>query len=347
MNKKYASEKFAAKLLGFLEKNKEQLSPLLILTHDYPDPDAIGSAVALQYIAKKLFKIKSKIVYGGIIGRIENQILVNSLQLPVFKLKKSDLKNYQNIALVDTQPIFKNNALPKNKKATLVIDQHYPDSRPDVKFYANDPGCGATCVILAQALLQAKIKIPTKIATALVYGIITDTSNFFRSHRPDVVNTYIDILPFCDVGKLVKIQNPRLSAAFYKTLVQGIGKSKCYKKLIFTHLGTISDPSIAAQVADMLLAYDGVEYALCTGRHHSMLRVSLRTTQQKKSAPDILHDILGGKGDSGGHGYIAGGSLLVSAPQTQVKWRQAENNLIKAFIKRLGWKSNLKFKSPF
>ncbi len=35
--------KSARKLIDFLDKHRDEISPLLIMTHDYPDPDAIAS----------------------------------------------------------------------------------------------------------------------------------------------------------------------------------------------------------------------------------------------------------------------------------------------------------------
>ena len=79
------------KLLRFLEKKKEAISPLLILTHDHPDPDALASSFALYHLAKHAFDISARIAYGGIIGRSENQELVKLLKIPVHKFKTSDL----------------------------------------------------------------------------------------------------------------------------------------------------------------------------------------------------------------------------------------------------------------
>ena len=67
------------KLLKFLAEKKENISPLLILTHNYPDPDAIASAFTLQYLTENFFGMKTKIAYGGVIGRMENRSMVDIL----------------------------------------------------------------------------------------------------------------------------------------------------------------------------------------------------------------------------------------------------------------------------
>ena len=69
--------------------NKERLNELLkatshaehvlILTHNDPDPDAIGSAVALRHLLVTSHNARVEIAYRGIIGRAENKALVRYL----------------------------------------------------------------------------------------------------------------------------------------------------------------------------------------------------------------------------------------------------------------------------
>ena len=59
----------ARKLIALLQSKGRDLSPLTILTHDYPDPDALASAWSLAHLAHALAKIRARIVYGGAIGR--------------------------------------------------------------------------------------------------------------------------------------------------------------------------------------------------------------------------------------------------------------------------------------
>ena len=59
----------ARRLVKLLREKGRSLSPLTILTHDHPDPDALASAWALAHLAQHLGKIRARIVYGGMIGR--------------------------------------------------------------------------------------------------------------------------------------------------------------------------------------------------------------------------------------------------------------------------------------
>ena len=337
----------AKKILAFLEEKREKISPLLILTHDYPDPDALASAVALRYLAESGFGIQSRVVYGGIIGRTENRVMVQILKLPVHKLRPVDFKRYVHTVLVDTQPQFENNSFPKNRKATIIIDQHPPLDKPMADLTIVDEECGATCAILAKALLIRGGEIPVRVATALAYGILSDTLNLYRAPDEHVVDTYLDILPFCDMRALAKIQNPKRSKRFFSTLAKGIQNAMILRGLIVSHLGPVENPDLTAQVADFLLTYQGVHFSFCTGRYNGRLQVSLRASKPTLEAGKVLRDIFASRGEAGGHGGIAGGSFEVGAEDTSPIWDEMEKVLTENLARRLRIPKKSEFTYPF
>ena len=327
--------KSARKLIEFLDKHRDEISPLLIMTHDYPDPDAIASAVGLKHLAKKAFHIRSKIVYQGAIGRMENRTMVEILKLPIQKMKPEELESYEHIALVDTQPAFENNSFPGDRQATLIIDQHHSETKPIAKCVVIDTDCGATAVIVAQALLQLNLEIPTALATALAYGIISDTMNLYRANRPEIIQTYLKVIPQCDMKALAHIQNPVRSRRFFITLRTGLQNAIANKGLITAHLGEVENPDLVSQVADFLLTYRQMRKSLCTGRFNGRLHVSLRLDRTTTNAGNILRDIFDNRSDAGGHSVIAGGSFEVGESASPEDWENAEETLIKRLYKRL------------
>ncbi|MBI4431211.1 MAG: DHH family phosphoesterase [Candidatus Omnitrophica bacterium] len=340
----------ARRLLHFLSKNKGTLSPLLILTHDYPDPDALASAFALQYLAENAFGIRSKIAYGGIIGRMENRAMVKTLKLPIYMLKPADLRKHEHIALVDTQPDFENNSFPKKRKATIVIDQHPPVnlSRPAADLTVLNTECGATCVILARAILIQCKDFPPRVATALAYGILSDTLYFYRADRPDVIRTYLDLIHFCDFKALAYIQNPSSRPkSFFTSLGQGIQNAKARRGLVISHLGFVENPDLVSQVADFLLSYRNANNCVCTGRFRGKLYVSLRMSNPNAEAGEILRDAFANRDEAGGRGPIAGGSLRVGGEASEETWQERENELAEKLLKRLRIPVRGEFYLPF
>jgi hypothetical protein len=49
---------------------------VLVVVHNFPDPDALASAATFKYLAEELYKVKVSIGYGGNVGRAENKTLV-------------------------------------------------------------------------------------------------------------------------------------------------------------------------------------------------------------------------------------------------------------------------------
>lgn len=335
----------ARKILRFLSHHKIN-SPLLIMTHDYPDPDTLASAFALSYLCEH-FGITSRIVYGGIIGRTENRGMVQILQIPVHKVKPADFRKYSRYALLDTQPDFENNSFPNNKKATIIIDQHPFIKKPEADLVIVNPDCGATSVILAQCLFQAKLKIPPSIATALAYGIISDTMNLYRTNRPEIIKVYLDLLPHCDLRALARIQNPTRSRKFFMTLGSAIRNAMTRRQLVMIHLGLVETPDLVAQVADFLLTYKGMKWACCTGRFKHKLHVSLRLSNPNVDAGKILRDAFENQGEAGGHDNIAGGSISLGERTPEPKWKAAEEELTARLMKRLRIPAKGEFHFPF
>lgn len=336
------------KLLRFLEKKKGSISPLLIVTHDYPDPDAIATALALQYLAERSYGIRSRIVYKGIIGRVENRAMVSLLRIPVHKIRPSDIRAYDHAALIDTQPDFENNPYPRNRKVTLVIDQHPSVRPPFAQLAIIDTECGATSIILAQALLLSGLEIPKRIATALTYGILSDTLNLYRAHRTDIIQTYLDILPLCDMRALIRIQNPPKSKKFFSTLNCGLQGARAFRGLIVSHLGEVEHPDLVSEIADFLLTYRGMNRSLCTGRYKDKLYVSLRSNQLTDDTPEILRDIFDDRKEAGGHDMVAGGSFHIRGQErNESRWQGAETQLVTRLLKRLRLPSKAEFYTPF
>ncbi|MCL4178889.1 MAG: DHH family phosphoesterase [Verrucomicrobia bacterium] len=338
---------FAKRLLEFLERNRDTLSPLLILPHDFPDPDALSAAFGLQYLAQQRFGIESRIAFGGVIGRVENRAMVKLLRIPAHPLHKTDFKRYKQVALVDTQPAFRNNPFPRQRRATLVIDQHASLEPPNAELTLVDPGCGATCVIVAQALLLAAVEIPARLATALAYGILSDTLDLYRATRPDVVETYLSVLHHSDMRALARIQNPPRSRSYFVTLSRCVREAVMRQRLIVSHLGAVKVPEMVAQMAEHLLTYDRASWAFCTGRYKGRLHLSLRTSRPDAQAGEVLRDIVDSPKNAGGHRAIAGGSFLVGTNKPDELWQQQELTLQSRLVKRLRLSRRTEFRKAF
>jgi nanoRNase/pAp phosphatase (c-di-AMP/oligoRNAs hydrolase) len=337
----------ARELLKFLSERSRSLSPLLILTHDYPDPDALAAAFALAHLAQQHFGITSKIAYGGVIGRSENRAMIRMLKIPARKLRSANLDKYRNIALVDTQPEFENNSFPGNRRPAIIIDQHPSVVSPAADLPIVDSECGATCVIVAQALLLLSSSIPANVATALAYGILSDTFDLYRAHRADVIQTYLAVLHYCDMKLLAQIQNPPRSREFFLTLGRALSRAILHRRLLVSHLGFVENPDLVSQMAEFLLTYEHVQWSFCTGRYRGKIYVSLRAAKSSTQAGDILRSIFEDPRKAGGHDAIAGGSYRIGKNPAEKVWQEAERDLQTRLFQRLRRASKAQHQKPF
>ena len=322
------------------------MSPLLILTHDFPDPDALASAWGLQVLVRH-FGVESRIVYGGVVTRAENRAMVKLLKLPAHRLKHGELRKAKHVALVDTQPRFENNPFPSSRRATLVVDQHEPLEELSAELALVDTGCGATCVIVAQALLLQGVDIPPPLATALAYGIISDTLDLYRVDRDDVIQAYLRVLRRSDMRTLAEIQNPQRSKRFFTVLSRGLQSAAAYRRVMVAHLGTVSSPEDVAHVADFLLTYERADWSLCTGRVRGALCLSLRTEVPGARAADVLRRLVASPDDAGGHGGIAGGRIVVGRRPGEAEWRRVERSLRDKLARELKLPARTEFRRVF
>ncbi|MBD3298879.1 MAG: hypothetical protein GF341_09510 [candidate division Zixibacteria bacterium] len=325
-----------SRLISYMSRNRERLSPLLIMPHDYPDPDAIASAFALRFLASEVFGIRSTIAHGGVVGRPENRAMVDALRIRMQTLTPGHFNRFASFALLDTQPGFGNNSLPARYTPSIIIDQHEALGSHDADFVHIDNTAGATSVLLAQALLATEEPIPSKLATALVYGILSDTLNLSRAGSKTDIDTYLTLLPHADVRALARIQHPRRTRESLATLGRGIHNASIVDKTIVSHLGSVENPDVISQVADMLLSCEGMRVAFTTGRYKKRLHLSLRLATRFRSAAKLLRHVVEDQQSAGGHGRIAGGAVPLDGRVTGVRWRHLETTLTNRLVRSLG-----------
>ncbi|MGH7361381.1 MAG: DHH family phosphoesterase, partial [Candidatus Methylomirabilales bacterium] len=88
---------------------------VLVLTHDNPDPDSLASAAALRFLLAELCAAEVLLSFGGIVGRAENRALLRYLPIKAHPVEALSPKEFDLLALVDTQPRTGTNSLPPDR----------------------------------------------------------------------------------------------------------------------------------------------------------------------------------------------------------------------------------------
>jgi nanoRNase/pAp phosphatase (c-di-AMP/oligoRNAs hydrolase) len=291
---------------------------ILILPHNDPDPDAIASAVALRHLLMEALNVEGTIVYQGIVGRAENRALVRHLGRPLQPLTDADLAGEAPIALVDTQPGAGNNALPASSEVTIVIDHHtWRDLTARAAYVDVRPEAGATSTILTEYLRAAGLEPESPLATALFYGIKTDTRGLSCGAGPADMAAYLYLQPLVDAQALAQIEYAQVPASYFKSFDATLRAARVCDGVVVAYVGLMAYPDLTAEMARLLLRLEESRWVVCMGVHQDVLILSVRTQSPTGRAEELVQAIIGDDGTAGGHGPMAGG-------QVPLKGRDAE-----------------------
>ncbi len=287
---------------------------VLILPHNDPDPDAVATALALRHLLTQQLDIKVEIIYKGLIGRAENKALIQYLGRPLRRLTGADLRQLAGgpaaVALVDTQPGAGNNALPPHSPVAIVLDHHPRRKATDTAVFADvRTGLGATSTMATEYLRAADIALSPPLATALFYGIKTDTLGLARGGSSADVAAYFYLQPRIDVEALVDIEQAQVPPAYFQSLDATLRAAHIYGGVVISYVGAMSYPDLVAEMADLLLRLRGTFCVLCMGQYQDDLVLSIRTQGRRLEAGSLAQRIVGEDGAAGGHGNLAGGQV--------------------------------------
>jgi hypothetical protein len=170
---------------------------------------------------------------------------------------------------------------------------------------------GATSTKVVELIMASGLEPPTNIATALFYGVKSDTMNLAREASAADVAAYLYLFPRADNRLLAEIEHPQVPLDYFRVFNKAITRGRIYGTMIVSDLGEVYTPDLCAEVADRLLQVEGVNHALVAGWYEEALFLSLRTRSRAKNAGRILHSLVTKhtRGTAGGHGPMAGARI--------------------------------------
>lgn len=355
------------------------------------DPDALACAMALKALMnKKVGKVTIAAINS--ISRPDNLAMIKHLSIPV-KPWTPDMENeFQRFAIVDSQPhhhpifsrlsfsiIIDHHHLPEpyakeEKKKNLLVSEKEekvdkkvnPCEEKPISTFCNleknkeeetlliHAAYGAASTIFTELLYNAGIKIKRKLATALQYGIRTDTGTFGRNCTEVDLRAYHYLSRFADPALMTSIIRseylpewlPYFSKAFDSIRPCGLGR--------FTFLGQVSSPDILVVIADFFLRVHGLRYIIINGIYDKKVISIFRGTEFDLG--QLAIDALGEFGSAGGHKNMARAETPIKVicsqdnmPKVDFRCKKPSPELEKALedfifqrLKLFGTKKNLK-----
>jgi len=286
---------------------------IAIFIQSNPDPDALGSGLALQTICEH-YDVPATIYYGGNIGHQENRAFVNLLDLELTQVGPRDdvleiVNAHDKVALVEASLPGKNNILPPEVVPNIVFDHHQIEEEEIVADFADvRVGIGATSTILTKYLQQLGIPVSPKLAVALLYGIRTDTKDYTRGATAEDMMAATFLSSYADMDLLEKIENPPMAAETVDVLGKAVRNRESYGSTLITSVEFIRDRDTLPQAADFLLGLEGISTVIVFGIVEDVIHISARTNDVRVNLGEALEKAFG-KQSAGGHAKMAGGQI--------------------------------------
>ena len=330
---------------------------LLICIKGYPDPDNIASSLALQWLSQ-LYNIESQIIYFDEISHHENRALVKKLDLELEQYTPEfNLEYFDYFAINDSQNIDLPVQLHDRCELLFFVDHHKSLGTIEGHFVDIRESVGSTSSMYVEYIQGAPVpfrgdgNLETKIATALMHGIRSDTDDYVNATASDYRASQF-LTPLVDKDLLGLISRQAISAKTMDLTQVALQHKDIRETYLFSGVGYVreEDRDGIGQCADYLLHREGIETVVVYGVvGNSFIDGSLRTKSHTLDPDKWLKDVFGknedgrwyggGRKDKGGFQIPLG--VFSRCIDRELLWILIKKTVDELFYKKIGIDSQL------
>ena len=306
----------------------DKAESIVILTHENPDGDAIGSSLAL-YNALKNYGKNPDIIIPEFPRTFE--FLAGASEIK----KESEITKYDLAISLDCATIKMLNGFAnyfEDAKVKITIDHHSTNTMyGDYNYVSGDaPACAQIVLI---ALEYFKMEITKEIGTCLLTGIITDTGGFkYSGVTAETFELVAGLLnKGINVSKIYKKVLQTKTRANFELRKIAANRLEFFEdgKIAFTYITKEDEESVNAEngdhegIVEIGRDIEGVEVSVFLRQTDKGCRVSMRSNEYVNVSDVCL--LLGG----GGHMRAAGCSMQCTIEQAKDKILRQLKSVIK------------------
>ncbi|WP_312493081.1 DHH family phosphoesterase [Anaerosporobacter sp.] len=308
-------------------KNLLKHDNIVIQSHDNPDADSLASGYALY----SYFKSKGKMVRFIYSGRYKIQksnllLMIEKLNIPIEYVEKPieiDL-----LITVDCQ-YGTGNVTRHKAKEIAIIDHHQLEINPDQYKYSDIRSYLGCCSTLVWQLLRKEgfdVNSDVKIATALFYGLYTDTGQLGEIFHP-LDRDMRDMLHY-EQATILTLRNSNISLEELEIAGLALLRYIYNDKFRFAVIKVKPcDPNILGLISDFLLQVDCIDTCIVYNEVHDGIKISIRSCIKEVKACELASYLTAIIGSGGGHNEKAGGFI-----QRRLFEAQYNNMILEAYF---------------
>ncbi len=279
---------------------------VFIQTHNFPDPDAIGSAFGLKKIFEH-FGVETTMCYEGRIDKLSTSKMLEFLNIKLYSQSELEMSADDPIICVDSQ---KNggNITDFIGDEIACID-HHPTFVPVEYIYKDVRIVGACSTIIADYFQKLGITPDSNTATALLYGIKMDTLQFRRGVTQEDISAFAFLNPLCDNNCLKKLESSKMEFCDLKAYGAAIANIRIYDTMGIAGIPFACPDALIAMVSEFILSLQEVDVAVIYSFREDGIKFSVRSERDDVHAGNFIRNALDGLGSGGGHAGMAGGLI--------------------------------------
>lgn len=269
------------------------------------DPDSMASAMALRRIMSRHVD-DAAIAHVNDVQRPDNRAMIRRLRIPLARLTPELAAGYNRLAMVDSQPHHHPDFAPH--RFSVVIDHHPLEEAETWTADYRDirPGYGATSTMMTEYLNNLKIRPGMLLATALLYGIKTDTKSFERPFIDPDIRAFRYLAGKANMLLLSKIARVEMDKAWLPAFADALTRLRQLTRRGFlAHLGPVACPDQLVILADFCLRVDTVSWAAISGEWRGRGVVVFRGDGLSLDMGVLAKESFGEFGPAGGHKTMA------------------------------------------
>ncbi|MBW2175253.1 MAG: phosphoesterase [Deltaproteobacteria bacterium] len=247
--------------------------------------------------------------------------MIRLVSLDLVPIQDADKGQFTRYAILDSQPNHHEGF--KGIDFDIIVD-HHPDTGAKASFRDIRPYYGATCTIMTQYLRAAKIKPSAKLATALFYGIKTDTMNFQRKALIEDVDAFQFLFRHVNVHMAQRIEQAEMTLDYLKHYRTALEEMRVRRHRIQVHVGPVRNPAVCVSMADFFMKIHDIAWSIVSGTHQGRLIIIVRNDGVRKDGGKLLGEKFGHLGSAGGHKAMARAEIPLDNLEGLVDYRDGK-----------------------
>jgi len=282
---------------------------IVIQCHDNPDADALASGYGLYMYFAAMGK-RAKFIYRGANKITKSNLLIMIYELEIPVEYEPDFERVPELLITVDCQYGQRNISSIDAKNIAVIDHHQVSGDlPELSYVRSNMGSCAT--IIWDLLRQEDIDANQDefLATALYYGLYTDTNNLSEMNHP----LDKDMADELNIMKSVitHMRNSNISLAELKITGKAIFTYDYHENRRYLIINSEKcDPNILGVISDFALETDGVDVCVAYTILDNIIKFSVRSCVKEVRADELAKHIAQEIGGGGGHITKAGGSII-------------------------------------